>query len=280
MLGGFKTQGKTADAARALVDGALALEAAGCVALVLEAVPAPGRRGDHAPPRDPDDRDRRRRRTATARCSSTTTCSASPRATSPRFVKRYATSRARSATRSRPTRRGAERRFPGPEHTYAMPEDELEAFRAAVGADAEAQARYEARVADCRRTPAYSAFGSTANAATITPASASAPTTPRHGSAERRPQPERDEPERPGDEREPDPDDDVVPGAARRRPSAEPVGRRTRARSPGRARRARARAGSAAKPSTWRAIRNGASTPTAFAPSQSASPSRKYPAAP
>ena len=38
--------------------------------------------------------------------------------------------------------------------------------------------------------------------------------------------------------------------------------------------------GSAAKPSTWRAIRNGASTPTAFAPSQSASPSRKYPAAP
>ena len=41
LLGGFKTQGKTAAAARALVDGALALEAAGCVALVLEAVPAP-----------------------------------------------------------------------------------------------------------------------------------------------------------------------------------------------------------------------------------------------
>ena len=41
MLGGFKTQGKTAQAARDLVDGALALEDAGCVALVLEAVPGP-----------------------------------------------------------------------------------------------------------------------------------------------------------------------------------------------------------------------------------------------
>ena len=41
LLGGFKTQGKTAEAARALVEGALALEAAGCVAIVLEAVPAP-----------------------------------------------------------------------------------------------------------------------------------------------------------------------------------------------------------------------------------------------
>lgn len=40
-LGGFKTQGKTAEAARALVADAQALEAAGCFALVLEAVPAP-----------------------------------------------------------------------------------------------------------------------------------------------------------------------------------------------------------------------------------------------
>jgi 3-methyl-2-oxobutanoate hydroxymethyltransferase len=41
MLGGFKTQGKTAEQARQLVDGALALEDAGCFAVVLEAVPAP-----------------------------------------------------------------------------------------------------------------------------------------------------------------------------------------------------------------------------------------------
>jgi 3-methyl-2-oxobutanoate hydroxymethyltransferase len=40
-LGGFRTQGKTAVAAKRLVDDALALEDAGCYAIVLEAVPAP-----------------------------------------------------------------------------------------------------------------------------------------------------------------------------------------------------------------------------------------------
>ena len=40
-LGGFKTQGRTAAAARRLLEDALALEAAGCYAIVLEAVPAP-----------------------------------------------------------------------------------------------------------------------------------------------------------------------------------------------------------------------------------------------
>ena len=41
MLGGFKTQGKTADAAQVLVEAALALEEAGCFSVVLEAVPSP-----------------------------------------------------------------------------------------------------------------------------------------------------------------------------------------------------------------------------------------------
>ena len=41
MLGGFKTQGKTAEQARKLIDDALALEEAGCFSVVLEAVPAP-----------------------------------------------------------------------------------------------------------------------------------------------------------------------------------------------------------------------------------------------
>jgi 3-methyl-2-oxobutanoate hydroxymethyltransferase len=41
MLGGFKAQGRTADKARQLYEDALALESAGCFALVLEAVPAP-----------------------------------------------------------------------------------------------------------------------------------------------------------------------------------------------------------------------------------------------
>lgn len=40
-LGGFKVQGKTAEAARALAEEARLLEEAGCFSLVLEAVPAP-----------------------------------------------------------------------------------------------------------------------------------------------------------------------------------------------------------------------------------------------
>lgn len=40
-LGGFKMQGKDASAAKQIVDDALALEAAGAFAIVLEAVPAP-----------------------------------------------------------------------------------------------------------------------------------------------------------------------------------------------------------------------------------------------
>jgi len=40
VLGGFKAQGRTAERARQLVDEARALEAAGCFAVVLEAVPA------------------------------------------------------------------------------------------------------------------------------------------------------------------------------------------------------------------------------------------------
>jgi 3-methyl-2-oxobutanoate hydroxymethyltransferase len=40
-LGGFKVQGKSAVAARALLDDAKALEAAGCFSVVLEAVPSP-----------------------------------------------------------------------------------------------------------------------------------------------------------------------------------------------------------------------------------------------
>jgi 3-methyl-2-oxobutanoate hydroxymethyltransferase len=41
MLGGFKTQGRTAEQARRVVDDAIALEQAGCFSVVLEAIPAP-----------------------------------------------------------------------------------------------------------------------------------------------------------------------------------------------------------------------------------------------
>jgi 3-methyl-2-oxobutanoate hydroxymethyltransferase len=40
MLGGYRAQGKTAAAARRVVEDAIALERAGCFAIVLEAVPA------------------------------------------------------------------------------------------------------------------------------------------------------------------------------------------------------------------------------------------------
>jgi 3-methyl-2-oxobutanoate hydroxymethyltransferase len=40
-LGGFKVQGKTAAKAQAMIEDALALQEAGCYAIVLEAVPEP-----------------------------------------------------------------------------------------------------------------------------------------------------------------------------------------------------------------------------------------------
>ena len=81
MLGGFKAQGRTAEKAVRAYEDALALEAAGCFAIVLEAVPAPvaARITDGA--ERADDRDRRRRAAATGRCSSGTTCSVCTRAT-------------------------------------------------------------------------------------------------------------------------------------------------------------------------------------------------------
>ena len=41
MLGGFKTQGRTAEAAQRIVEGARELEDAGCCSIVLEAMPSP-----------------------------------------------------------------------------------------------------------------------------------------------------------------------------------------------------------------------------------------------
>ena len=61
MLGGYRAQGRTAAAARRLIDEAIALERAGCFAIVLEAIPAVVARADHRGVEDPDDRHRRRR---------------------------------------------------------------------------------------------------------------------------------------------------------------------------------------------------------------------------
>jgi 3-methyl-2-oxobutanoate hydroxymethyltransferase len=130
MLGGFKAQGRTAAKARQLLADAQALEAAGCFSLVLEAVPA----------------------AVAAHITETLTiptigigagadCDGQvlvyhdllgiEEGTSPRFVKRYAdlANEIRRALRNYgdDVRSGA---FPQAEHTYSIPEDELELFEA------------------------------------------------------------------------------------------------------------------------------------------------------
>ena len=134
-LGGFRAQGRTAEAALRLYDDALALQDAGCFALVLEAVPAPVARADHRGARGPDDRDRRRAAAATGRCSSGTTCSGCTQA------RRLGSS---SGTPRSPTRSGArssayvgdvrDGTFPEEQHTYSIPDDELARFEEALDA--------------------------------------------------------------------------------------------------------------------------------------------------
>lgn len=138
-LGGFRAQGRTSDQARRLIDDARALEAAGCFSVVLEAVPAPVAEE------------------ITRRLTVPTIGIGAGAGTdgqvlvwhdllgfyhgrSPRFVKRYAdlatTIRDAVAAYADDVREG---RFPEEIHTYAMSEDELEAFRAAVGPAEEAR---------------------------------------------------------------------------------------------------------------------------------------------
>jgi 3-methyl-2-oxobutanoate hydroxymethyltransferase len=132
MLGGFKAQGRTAEKAARLYEDALALQAAGCFSIVLEAVPAP----------------------VAARITEALTvptigigagvdCDGQVlvwhdllglyEGHSPRFVKQYADL---AAEIKRAVGAYVEdvraRRFPEEQHTYAMPEEELERFEATL----------------------------------------------------------------------------------------------------------------------------------------------------
>jgi len=132
MLGGFKTQGKTAEAARKLVADAHALQDAGCVSLVLEAIPAPVAARITAEVAIP-----------TIGIGAGPDCDGQvlvyhdllglTEGHLPRFVKRYAnlSREIRDALEAyaAEVRSGA---FPGEEHTYAMSEDELEEFTAGL----------------------------------------------------------------------------------------------------------------------------------------------------
>lgn len=130
MLGGYKAQGRTAEKARQLLADAQALEAAGCFAIVLEAVPAAvaGRITETL-------------MIPTIGIGAGATCDGQvlvyhdllglEERTAPRFVKRYANLAGdiRAALReyADEVRNGA---FPRAEHTYAIPEGELELFEA------------------------------------------------------------------------------------------------------------------------------------------------------
>jgi 3-methyl-2-oxobutanoate hydroxymethyltransferase len=128
MLGGFKTQGKTADKARRLVEGALELEHAGAFAVVLEAVPAPVAAEIT-----------RRLTVPTIGIGAGRECDGQvlvyhdllglTEGHLPRFVKRYAnlSREIRDALEhyAEEVRSGT---FPEDEHTYEMADDELERF--------------------------------------------------------------------------------------------------------------------------------------------------------
>ncbi len=128
MLGGYRAQGRTAEKARRLLADARALEAAGCFSLVLEAVPAAVAARITEAVSIP-----------TIGIGAGSACDGqvlvwhdvlglSDRPSS-RFVKRYAELRAeiRGALElfAAEVRSGA---FPGDEHTYAMPDEELARF--------------------------------------------------------------------------------------------------------------------------------------------------------
>jgi 3-methyl-2-oxobutanoate hydroxymethyltransferase len=130
MLGGFKTQGKTREAARKLVDDALELEQVGCFAVVLEAVPAAVAAEIT-----------RRLTVPTIGIGAGADCDGQvlvyhdllglTEGHLPRFVKRYASLslEIREALESyvHEVRTGA---FPEPQHMYTIADDELESFYA------------------------------------------------------------------------------------------------------------------------------------------------------
>ena len=132
-LGGFKAQGRSAEQAVTLWEEARALEAAGCFALVLEAVPAAVAAEIT-----------RELSIPTIGIGAGAGCDGQVLVwhdllglfdgRTPRFVKQYASlgeeivdalGRYAADVRSRS--------FPAEEHTYGIPDEELEAFRAAIG---------------------------------------------------------------------------------------------------------------------------------------------------
>lgn len=134
-LGGYRVQGKTAAAAQALLDDALALQEAGCFSLVLESVPAPVAALIS-----------QRLEIPTIGIGAGQGCDGQVLVFHdalgmfddilPRFVRRYANlseTIVDALATYRDEVRG--RQFPTEEHTYPMEEEEWLAFVAAVGGE-------------------------------------------------------------------------------------------------------------------------------------------------
>ena len=134
-LGGYRVQGKTAESAKRLLADALALEAAGCFSIVLEAIPAPVAQAISE-----------RLTIPTIGIGAGAGCDGQvlvyhdllgifDRFT-PRFVKQYANLRQTIVEAFTAYREDvAAGRFPAEEHTYAMDDDELAAFRHGLAED-------------------------------------------------------------------------------------------------------------------------------------------------
>ncbi len=127
-LGGYKVQGKTAVAAHTLYQDALALQEAGCFAIVLEAIPAPVAAVISRSLTIP-----------TIGIGAGAECDGQVLVYhdllglfdkfTPKFVKQYAQiGQQIGAALAQYREEVAQRTFPAPEHTYAMPEEELAAF--------------------------------------------------------------------------------------------------------------------------------------------------------
>lgn len=132
MLGGFKAQGRTAAKALRLYEDALALEAAGCFAIVLEAVPAPVA-----------ERITRALRVPTIGIGAGAATDGQVlvwhdllglyEGHAPRFVKQYADlAAAITEAVGRYVEEVRSRAFPEEQHTYAMPAEELALFEEAL----------------------------------------------------------------------------------------------------------------------------------------------------
>jgi 3-methyl-2-oxobutanoate hydroxymethyltransferase len=127
-LGGYRVQGRTAVAARELLEDAYALEAAGCFAIVLEMVPAAVAEAIS-----------RHLTIPTVGIGAGAGCDGQVLVYhdllglyddfQPRFVKRYAElSKATDEALAQYRREVEARTFPAEEHTFAMDEEELAIF--------------------------------------------------------------------------------------------------------------------------------------------------------